>query len=69
LGKTHGAAPTSYLGPEPPAAPIENQGLGWVSSYKSGKGPDTIISGIEVIWTPTPTKWNPRSFFAYASYL
>ena len=63
FGKAHGAALTSYLGPEPPAAPIENQGLGWVSSYKSGKGPDTITSGIEVIWTPTPTKWNPRSYF------
>jgi len=62
FGKTHGVAPQSYLGPEPPAAPIEEQGLGWKNSYGTGKGPDTITSGIEVIWTPTPTRWNPRSF-------
>lgn len=57
FGKTHGAAPPSYVGPEPEAAPIENQGLGWISSYKSGKGPDQIGGGPEVIWTSTPTKW------------
>jgi len=62
FGKTHGVAPSSHLGPEPPAAPIEEQGLGWKSTYGTGKGPDTITSGIEVIWTPTPTKWNPKSF-------
>jgi len=62
FGKTHGVAPSSHLGPEPPAAPIEEQGLGWKSTYGQGKGPDTITSGIEVTWTPTPTKWNPRNF-------
>ena len=58
FGKTHGAGPTSYVGPEPEAAPIESQGIGWVSSYKSGKGDDTIGGGPEVTWTETPTKWS-----------
>lgn len=58
FGKTHGAGPTSYLGPEPEAAPIENQGMGWISSYKTGKGDDTIGGGPEVTWTETPTKWS-----------
>ena len=58
FGKTHGAASPSYVGPAPEAAPIENQGIGWVSSYKSGKGDDTIGGGPEVIWTTTPTKWS-----------
>ena len=58
FGKTHGAGPTSFLGPEPEAAPIENQGIGWVSSYKSGKGDDAIGGGPEVTWTETPTKWS-----------
>ena len=58
FGKTHGAAPPSYVGPAPEAAPIENQGIGWVSTYKSGKGDDTIGGGPEVIWTTTPTKWS-----------
>ncbi len=59
FGKAHGAAdPEKYLGPEPEAAPIEQQGLGWKNSYKSGKGPDTITSGLEGAWTPTPTKWD-----------
>ena len=62
LGKTHGAGPASHVGPEPEAAPIEEQGLGWKSSYKSGKGPDAITSGLEVIWTEKPTKWN-QGFF------
>ncbi|MCS6988575.1 MAG: catalase/peroxidase HPI [Chloroherpetonaceae bacterium] len=62
LGKTHGAASASYVGPEPEAASIEEQGLGWRSSYKSGKGADAITSGLEVIWTPTPTQWN-HSYF------
>lgn len=58
FGKTHGAGPVSHVGPEPEAAPIENQGIGWVSTYKSGKGDDTIGGGPEVIWTTTPTKWS-----------
>jgi catalase-peroxidase len=57
FGKTHGAGPASYVGPAPEAAPIENQGIGWVSAFKSGKGDDTIGGGPEVIWTTTPTKW------------
>lgn len=57
FGKTHGAGPATYVGPEPEAAPIENQGIGWVSTYKSGKGDDTIGGGPEVTWTTTPTKW------------
>ncbi|MEM0127420.1 MAG: catalase/peroxidase HPI [Thermoplasmatales archaeon] len=58
FGKTHGAGPVSYVGPEPEAAPLENQGIGWVSTYKTGKGDDTIGSGPEVTWTSTPTKWS-----------
>ncbi len=59
FGKTHGVAdPQKHLGPEPEAAPIEQQGLGWKNSYGSGKGPDTITSGLEGAWTPTPTKWD-----------
>ncbi len=57
FGKTHGAGPASNVGPEPEAAPIQNQGIGWVSTYKSGKGDDTIGGGPEVTWTSTPTKW------------
>ena len=57
FGKTHGAGSTTYVGPEPEASPIENQGIGWVSKYKSGKGDDTIGGGPEVTWTETPTKW------------
>ena len=62
LGKVHGAGPASNVGPEPEAAPIEQQGLGWKSSYKSGKGADTISSGLEGAWTPTPTKWSNAYF-------
>ncbi len=62
LGKTHGAGPASHVGPEPEAARIEEQGLGWKSNYKSGKGADAITSGLEVIWTPSPTKWS-HTFF------
>ena len=62
LGKTHGAGKSSHVGPEPEAAPIEDQGLGWKSSYKSGKGADAITSGLEVIWTPSPTQWS-HTFF------
>jgi catalase-peroxidase len=64
LGKTHGAGPASYVGPEPEAAPIEDQGFGWKSSYKSGKGPDAITSGLEVTWTPTPVEWSHLFFFS-----
>jgi len=61
FGKTHGAAPEAgHVGPEPEAAPIEQQGLGWANSYSSGKGPDTITSGLEGAWTETPTKWSNR---------
>lgn len=63
FGKTHGAAePKIYVGPEPEAAPIENQGLGWKSSYKSGSGPDAIGGGPEIIWSHTPTKWSNYFF-------
>ena len=58
FGKTHGAGPASHVGPSPEAADIEEQGFGWKSSYKSGKGADAITSGLEVIWTPTPTQWS-----------
>ncbi len=59
FGKAHGVAdPNKYLGPEPEAAPIEQQGLGWKNSFGTGKGPDTITSGLEGAWTPTPTKWD-----------
>ncbi len=57
FGKTHGAGSPTYVGPEPEASPIENQGIGWISKYKSGKGDDTIGGGPEVTWTKTPTKW------------
>ena len=63
FGKTHGQAdPSKYVGPEPEAAPLEAQGLGWHSSYKSGSGPDAIGGGPEVTWTTSPTKWS-NSFF------
>jgi len=62
FGKTHGAAPASHLGPEPEAASIEEQGLGWRSSYASGKGDDAITSGLEVTWTATPTQWSNNFF-------
>ena len=58
LGKVHGAGPASHVGPEPEAAPLEEQGLGWKSSYGSGKGADTITSGLEGAWTQTPTEWS-----------
>ena len=62
FGKCHGAGDPSLVGPEPEAAPIEQQGLGWKSSYKSGKGDDTISSGIEGAWTPQPTRWDMGYF-------
>ncbi len=58
FGKTHGAGPATNVGPEPEAAPIEQQGLGWKSSFGTGKGGDAITSGLEVTWTTTPTKWS-----------
>lgn len=58
LGKTHGAGDAKHVGPEPEAADIEEQGLGWKSSYKSGKGKDAITSGLEVTWSSTPTEWS-----------
>ena len=58
FGKAHGAAPESHKGPEPEGAPLEAQGLGWMSNYGSGHGKDTISSGIEVTWTRTPAKWS-----------
>src|SRR5689334_11992723 len=59
FGKTHGAAPAEeYVGPEPEAAPLEQMGLGWKNRFGTGKGRDTITSGLEVTWTPTPTKWD-----------
>lgn len=62
FGKTHGAAPSSHVGKEPEAAGIEQQGLGWSNSFGSGKGPDTITSGLEVTWTKTPTQWGNNFF-------
>jgi catalase-peroxidase len=58
VGKTHGAAPAEYIGPEPEAAPIEQQGLGWTNTYGTGKGADTTTSGLEGVWTATPTTWD-----------
>jgi catalase-peroxidase len=58
FGKCHGAGPASHVGPEPEAAPIEEQGLGWKSSFGSGKGGDAITSGIEGAWKPNPTQWD-----------
>lgn len=62
FGKTHGAGPADHVGKEPEAAGIEQQGLGWASSYKSGSGRDAISSGLEVTWTETPTQWSNYFF-------
>ncbi|RZL45544.1 MAG: catalase/peroxidase HPI [Pedobacter sp.] len=62
FGKTHGAASSDHVGKEPEAAGIENQGFGWNNSYGSGKGADTITSGLEVTWTTTPTQWSNNFF-------
>lgn len=62
FGKTHGAGDAALVGKEPEAAGIEEQGLGWLSSFKSGKGPDAITSGLEVTWTDKPTQWSNRFF-------
>ena len=68
FGKTHGAGDAAMVGPEPEAAGIEEQGLGWKSSFGSGKGGDTIGSGLEVIWTTTPTKWSNNFFWNLFGY-
>ena len=62
FGKTHGAGDAAHVGPEPEAAPLQQMGLGWKSSYGTGSGDDTITSGLEGAWTPTPTTWD-NSFF------
>jgi catalase-peroxidase len=62
FGKTHGAASGDYVGPEPEGCPVDAQGLGWKNTYGTGKGPDTITSGLEVTWTSTPTRWG-NGFF------
>ena len=62
FGKTHGAASSDHVGKEPEAADLETQGFGWNNSFGSGKGPDTITSGLEVTWTTTPTKWSNNFF-------
>ncbi len=64
FGKTHGAGDASLVGPEPEAAGIEEQGLGWKSAFGTGKGGDAITSGLEVVWTTTPTKWS-NTFFSH----
>jgi catalase-peroxidase len=68
FGKMHGAGPASHVGPEPEAAPIEAMGLGWLSSYKSGKGRDTITSGLEGAWTPDPIRWDMGYFDVLFGY-
>jgi catalase-peroxidase len=68
FGKTHGAGDASLVGPEPEAASIEEQGLGWKSKFGTGKGSDTIGSGLEVIWTTTPTKWSSNFFWNLFGY-
>ncbi|GAA5105538.1 catalase/peroxidase HPI [Alloalcanivorax gelatiniphagus] len=62
FGKTHGNGNPDLIGPEPEGAPVENQGLGWISEHGSGKGEDTITSGLEVTWTDVPTQWSNRYF-------
>ena len=68
FGKTHGAGDAALVGPEPEAASIEQQGLGWKNAYGSGKGGDTIGSGLEVVWTTTPTKWSNNFFWNLFGY-
>ena len=68
FGKTHGAGPASHVGPEPEGAGIEELGLGWKSDFGTGKGNDTITSGIEITWTTTPTKWSNNFFRNLFSY-
>ncbi|CAI1053812.1 Catalase-peroxidase [Serratia plymuthica] len=64
FGKTHGAGPASHVGPDPESAGLEQQGLGWQSTFGTGKGKDAITSGLEVTWTTTPTQWN-HDFFRH----
>jgi catalase-peroxidase len=68
FGKTHGAGPGEYLGPEPEAAPLEDQGLGWKNSFGTGVGADATVSGVEVTWTPTPTTWDNTFFETLFGY-
>lgn len=68
FGKTHGAGDATLVGPEPEAGSIEQQGLGWASSFGKGLGSDTISSGLEVIWTTTPTKWSNNFFWNLFGY-
>ena len=68
FGKTHGAGDAALVGPEPEASPIEEQGLGWTSGFGTGKGGDTITSGLEVTWTSTPTKWSNNFFWNLFGY-
>ncbi len=68
FGKTHGAGDATLVGPEPEGADIEEQGFGWKSAYGSGKGGDTISSGLEVAWTTTPTKWSSNFFWNLFGY-
>ena len=68
FGKTHGAGPVENVGPEPEAAPLEAMGLGWLSTWKSGKGVDTITSGLEGAWTPNPTRWDMGYFDVLFKY-
>ena len=68
FGKTHGAGDASHVGPEPEAAGIQEQGFGWKSSFGTGKGADTISSGLEVTWTSTPTKWSSNFFWNLFGY-
>ncbi|WP_341205759.1 catalase/peroxidase HPI [uncultured Psychrosphaera sp.] len=68
FGKCHGAGDAAHVGPEPEAAPLENMGLGWISSHGSGRGDDTITSGIEGAWTANPTKWDMGYFDVLFGY-
>jgi catalase-peroxidase len=68
FGKTHGAGPASHVGPDPESAGLEEQGLGWRSSFGTGKGSDTVTSGLEVTWTTTPTKWTSNFFWNLFGY-
>jgi catalase-peroxidase len=68
FGKTHGAHPDDLIGPDPEAAPLENQGLGWKNGHGTGVGPDTVTSGLEVTWTYHPTRWDNEFFHILYAY-